>query len=210
MKTKHTTPNENRSSELLPRLSVPPSRSFGLALCASPCRTSGGCPPGAGPCEQATRIIVHLFLLYLFASLGFAADTTRHGAEDAIREAVFRWQFDHNISGQQQKAQVYFLSIGEKGGDPSDAFMKRFADRKPPVRKKSACTADAYKGVWDKQTGEEGLILRVTNIKWNSDTEVEVTGGFYAAGASASGNTYTLKKEKGKWKVTKDKTEFVA
>jgi hypothetical protein len=156
------------------------------------------------------KIIAQLFLLVGFASLGLAADKSRENQTGDIREAVFRWQFDHNASGQQKKAQVYFLEIGQKGGDPSDEFMKRFVDHKPPVRKVSACSADAGKGVLDKTTGEKGLIFRVTSIDWKSDTEVDVQGGYYEAGESASGNTYTLKKEKGKWKVTNDKMHWIS
>ena len=60
----------------------------------------------------------------------------------------------------------------------------------------------------DKKTGEQGLIFNVTRIQWKSDTEVE--GGYYEAGLSASGNTYTLKKDKGKWQVTKDKMDWIS
>jgi hypothetical protein len=148
---------------------------------------------------------VSLFLLFVFLSVGMGADNARQSQEDDIREAVFRWQFDHNVSGQQKKAKVYFLAVGEKYSDPSDQFIKRFADNKPPVRKRSECTADAGKGVLDKKTGEQGLLFHVTSIKWKSDAQVEVEGGYYEAGLSASGNIYTLKNERGKWKVTNDK-----
>jgi len=151
------------------------------------------------------RNITSLFLFLAFASVSVGADPARQRQEDDIREAVFRWQFDHNLSGQQKKAKVYFLSVGDKYGDPSDEFIKRFADNKAPVRKRSECTVDAGKGVLDKKTGEQGLIFNVTRIQWKSDTEVEVEGGYYEAGLSASGNIYTLKNERGKWKVTNDK-----
>jgi hypothetical protein len=156
------------------------------------------------------RNITSLFLFLAFASVSVGADPARQRQEDDIREAVFRWQFDHNVSGQQKKAKVYFLSVGDNYGDPSDEFIKRFADNKPPVRKRSECTADAGKGVLDKKTGGQGLIFNVTRIQWKSDTEVEVEGGYYEAGLSASGNTYTLKKDKGKWQVTKDKLDEIS
>ena len=148
---------------------------------------------------------VSLFLLFAFLSVGMGADNARQSQEDDIREAVFRWQFDHNVSGQQKKAKVYSLAVGEKYSDPSDQFMKRFADNQPPVRKRSECNADAGKGVLDKKTGEQGLLFHVTSIKWKSDAQVEVEGGYYEAGLSASGNIYTLKNERGNWKVTNDK-----
>lgn len=84
----------------------------------------------------------------------------------------------------------------------------RFSEHKPSVRKVSACSA-GVDGVRDKKTGETGLIFRVNSIKWKSLTEVDVEGGYYEAGQSGSGNTYTLKKEKGKWKVTSDKMVYI-
>jgi hypothetical protein len=57
----------------------------------------------------------------------------------------------------------------------------------------------------DKKTGEQGLLFHITSIKCKSDAQVEVEGGYYEAGLSASGNIYTLKNERGKWKVTNDK-----
>jgi hypothetical protein len=139
------------------------------------------------------------------AQMEAGANQVRQSHEDDIREAVFRWQFDHNVSGQQKKAQAYFLSVGQKHDDPSDEFMKRFADNKPPVRKRSECSADPGKGVLDKKTGERGLLFHVTSIKWKSETQVEAEGGYYEAGRSASGNVYTLKKGNGRWVVTNDK-----
>ncbi len=156
------------------------------------------------------KTITSLLLLFAFSSVGWAAGAARDSQTDDIREAVFRWQFDHNASEQQKHTQVYFLEVGDNGGDPSDEFMKRFADIKPPVRKVSASTSDIKKGVTDKSTGEKGLIFRVTSILWKSDSEVQVGGGYHEAGLSASGNIYTVKKVKGKWKVTGDRMQWVA
>src|SRR5882757_6179744 len=103
------------------------------------------------------KSILHLFLLFAFASVGLADDKVREGQTDDIREAVFRWQIDRDGSEQQTNAPVYFLQIGKKRGDPTDEFMKRFAKHKPPVRKVSACSSSG-KGVYEKKTGERGLI----------------------------------------------------
>lgn len=153
--------------------------------------------------------LIRLILLLACTSLGFAADKDqdkqRAGQVDDIREAVFRWQFDHNASGQQKNAKVYFLGFHGKQGDPTDEFMKRFAGHNPPVRKVSACESDAKKGVRDKTTGEMGLIFWISNVRWKSDTEVELGGGYDESGGSASTNVYVVKKVAGKWKVTSDK-----
>jgi len=154
------------------------------------------------------KTVARLFLLFAFTSLGFA-EKIRESQTDDIREAVFRWQFKHNASAQQENAKVYFLEVGEKEGDPPGEIIKRFADNKPPVRMRSECSVST-RGVFDKKTGEKGLLFRVRIIEWKSDMEVDVKGGYYEHGLSASGNTYTLKKEKGKWRVTNDTMHWIS
>src|ERR1043165_6923434 len=89
--------------------------------------------------------------------------------DDDIREAVFRYQFGHNASGAQQQAAVYFLEIlsnDERSSfDPSDEFMARFGDHRPPVRKQSRARPGKGSAPTDRITGEEGLIFRVGEIK---------------------------------------------
>ena len=84
------------------------------------------------------RIWLCIALVSATAILGRAADNSRESQADDIREAVFRYQFEHNASGQQQSAHDYYLAIGDQDADPSDEFMKRFAHHKPPVHKASA------------------------------------------------------------------------
>jgi hypothetical protein len=122
---------------------------------------------------------------------------------------VFRHLFEHNASGQQKKAGVYCLSLREDA-DPSDEFMKRFAGHNPPVRKLSECSIGPFDGVVDKRTHKVGLKFRVSSITWISATEAEATGGYFEGGLSASGNTYTVKKVHGKWRVTKDKMNWIS
>jgi hypothetical protein len=151
-------------------------------------------------------------LIPLFAGLWFlrtAPNPSRLQVEDDIREAVFRYQFQHNASGQQKQAGVYCLSVGEKT-DPSDELIKRFAENKPPVHKISECTVGPFDGVVDQRTHTRGLVFRVGAITWISETEVEATGGYYEGGLSSSGNTYTVRKRLGKWTVTKDKMNWIS
>jgi len=130
--------------------------------------------------------------------------------EDEIWEAVFRYQFLNNASGQQKRAAVYCLSIGESA-DPSDEFMKRFAEYQPPVRKISECNVGGFDGVVDKNTHKRGLIFRVGSMNWISGTEVEARGGYFEGGLSASGNTYTVRKGLlGQWMVSEDKMNWIS
>lgn len=156
------------------------------------------------------RTFMCIFALTCATSLVLADGPSQAKEEDDIREATFRYQFQHNASGMKQNAKVYFLSLGEeKRTDPSDEFMKRFADHKPSVKKVSSSTGGPQ-GIKDKDTGEPGLIFRVQKIKWVDDTTAEVEGGYYEAGLSASGNTYYLKKEKDKWVVKRDVMHWIA
>jgi hypothetical protein len=113
-----------------------------------------------------------------------------------IAEATFRYQFDHNHSGAQQKAATYFLVLF--GKDPEPDFLARFKDHKPPVRKGSEF----------KVYG--GLKFRVEEIKRLSDTKVVVPGGYYEGSLSSSGNTYTLEFKDGKWEVTGDQMHWIS
>lgn len=154
------------------------------------------------------KIGLYLFFLFAVSSAIFATEESR-AEEDDIRETVFRYEFEHNASAQQQDAAAYCLSFGDvKDIDPPGNFIKRFAHHKPPVRKASACKSGDF--VVDKRTGKAALVFRVTKIEWISSTEVEVDGGYYEGNMSASGNGYRAKKELGKWKVTKDKGGWIS
>ena len=153
-------------------------------------------------------------LSLLLGSLLACHGASRSAELDDIREATFRYQFVKNASGQQQSAQVYFLSViapGKKvAEDPSDEFMKRFAGQKPRVAKHSESKSSMDEGVRDRKTGERGLSFHVGEVRWKSDTAVEVDGGYYEAGLSASGNTYFLRKKKGKWVVERDVMHWIS
>lgn len=122
--------------------------------------------------------------------------TDRSAELDDVFEALFRHQFKHNASAMQQNAPAYFLSIKDK--DPSPEFLKRFAGHKPPVKNGT-----------EFEIGK-GLKFRIESWKWKSDDELELTGGYYEAGLSASGNRFTMVRKNGKWIVEKDQMEWIS
>jgi len=139
---------------------------------------------------------------------GQAKNKSRSAIEDDIREAVFRYQFLHNASGQQQHAKVYFLSLSE-GKDPNDKFVERFRGQTPPVKKGSQATTQPGV-VKDKTTGEEGIIFRVTRIKWINGSDVVVEGGYYEGNLSSSGNIYRVKLTRKRWVVKSDRMLYIS
>lgn len=62
----------------------------------------------------------------------------------------------------------------------------------------------------EKLTGKRGVMFRVRTTKWVSETEVDVAGGYFENGLSASGNNYTVIKMQGKWTVSKAKTNWIS
>jgi hypothetical protein len=126
---------------------------------------------------------------------------------DAIHEAAFRYMFEHKAAGRPPTAQVYCIGVGSRGqeADPSKSLIERFRDHAPQVVSRSACTIlDRGAGVRHDATSASALIFRVEAVRWTSDAEVEVDGGYYQSGFSSSRNTYHLKKGAGVWRVERD------
>lgn len=122
--------------------------------------------------------------------------TARSGDDQEVYEAVFRWQFQHNSSGAQQDATAFFLSINK--ADPSAEFLQRFADHQPPVEPGSRFKKGA------------GLLFRIDGIEWIDEHNAEVSGGYYEAELSASGNTYRVIRKEDKWVVEGEQMHWIS
>ena len=130
-----------------------------------------------------------------------------------LQEALFRYMFEHNHSGLQQSAPIYFISVGESSNaeypDPNPSLLARFGQHVPTVKAASSARIsdqpDDCALVRDSETGEQGLIFVIQSMRLKSADEVEALGGYYAACLSASSNRYTVKRKRNKWIVTKDK-----
>jgi hypothetical protein len=131
------------------------------------------------------------------------AEAPSPSAEDLdICETVFRYQFGHNASDVKDKAEAYFLTIFKQ--DPSDPFLQRFKNKKPPVRKGSEFVGFP----WGK-----GLEFHIDSIKHVDADKVVVGGGFEEVGrsgnANASYNVYTVVRKDGKWVVESDELQVL-
>jgi len=146
------------------------------------------------------------FIVGVGASTGwylFRPRFSRTVEEANIVEAVFRNQIAEE-SRSEGKA-VVFLSVGQE--DPSDEFIKRFADISP-VRKISQANKRGD-GVTDKQTGERGIILDVRRVEWTSDAEVRVGVGTYAWSWGQSGSVCRVVHQNEKWVVQSCELTFI-
>lgn len=113
-----------------------------------------------------------------------------------ICETVFRYQFKHNASLVQQNAKAYFIMIFKQ--DPPDVFLARFKGNTPPVRKGSEFAIG------------EGLIFCIRSINRIDENTVHVSGGYYEAELSSSGNIYTVVRKNGQWVVEKDEMQWIS
>jgi hypothetical protein len=145
------------------------------------------------------------FLVLLFAVSACAAsapppsEQDRLAAETDIAEAVFRYQFEHNASAIQQKADHYCLSLpGERS--PDAAFLHRFDGNKPPVSTADEC---------ERKSGHD-LFFRVQRFDWRSDGEVWVRGGYWEGNLSASVESYRVRRKNGKWVVDGARMEAIS
>ena len=141
--------------------------------------------------------------LLVFVLAGCSRAPNANPAEESkIRVAVFEYQME------QHPASVYFLSIGQAAGDPSDEIMQHFEGHVPPVKPASQGTAGAGAAMNDMLTGDTGIMLTAGGIEWISDTEVEVKGGYFANSKDVTGDTYRVVLQDGQWVVTKDTVDW--
>jgi hypothetical protein len=139
--------------------------------------------------------------------------TARQAQEDAIREAVFRYQFARDPSGLQQSVKVFFISIN--GKDPSAQFLARFRGNKPPVKgqsesRRSSRRHSATFQTEDRKSGELGLIFFVDNVTFDSSSAAAAAGGYYSGGLASARHRYAVAREKGKWVVKKDEITVIS
>lgn len=141
-----------------------------------------------------------LLALTACASAGPVPSTeAQTAATGDIAEAVFRYQFQHNASSLQERADRYCLSLpGERS--PEAAFLQRFDGNKPPVLGVDEC----------RRKSGKNLLFRVQRLDWRSDTEVWVSGGYWEGNLSSSAESYRVRLKDGKWVVDGARMEAIS
>ncbi len=113
----------------------------------------------------------------------------RSAEEERIYEAALR----HLLQSNTYKRQIY---LGINGKDPSDEFMRRFAESNLAVKKVST-----FRGWFNSSLGERSIVLMVSSIKWSAGDRVEVKGGITCGPLCGSGGVYELVKDRWLWMV---------
>jgi hypothetical protein len=142
-----------------------------------------------------------------------AAQPQAASVDDAVRLAVFRYQMGHNASGAQAGAPFVCLEVhqGEEARDPSPFIMTALSGGGTQVVPGSACEHSSQ-GVFLKGNAAKGrgLVFRTEKVKIDGD-KATVSGGYFEAGLSASGNVYTVERQSdGSWLVTKDEMQWIS
>ena len=120
-------------------------------------------------------------------------------ATSDIVEAVFRYQFRHNASSLQERADRYCLSLpGEQS--PDAAFLQRFDGNTPQVVGVDEC----------RRKSGKNLLFRIQKLDWRSDDEVWVSGGYWEGNLSSSGESYRVRRKDGKWVVDGARMETIS
>jgi hypothetical protein len=156
--------------------------------------------------KQSRSSVKAPLLLFLLAAATACASTPpppagpgRLAAETDVAEAVFRYQFEHNASAIQQKADHYCLSLPNERS-PDSAFLQRFQGNHPPVLSAGEC---------ERKSGHD-LFFRVQRFDWRSDTEVWVSGGYWEGNLSSSKESYRVRLKNGKWVVDGARMEAIS
>lgn len=123
----------------------------------------------------------------------------RFAAQDEILEAVFRYQFQHNASAIQSKADRYCLTLPQDK-NPGEEFLRRFAGNQPPVASADEC---------NRKRGQD-LFFRIQSLDWRSDEEVWVRGGYWEGNLSSSIEMYRVLRKNGNWIVEGSRMEAIS
>jgi len=125
---------------------------------------------------------------------------------DPVREEVIRWQ----IGRHRLRDEICFVSVSE---EPlvNTAFARRFASEPyiQPVTDSDLrapgspmlLSSKRSNGFTEAATGKPALRFTLRELKWSSDTEVEVDGSGASALMSGDFGTFIVVWTDGKWQV---------
>lgn len=148
---------------------------------------------------MVNMILCRLVLIPLTMLVVFAGQNSKQKEEfdSEIVESVFRYQITQCAENTSLK--VFLLSV--HGKDPSDEFMKRFADDSVRVKKRSDISKSETNEFIDKESGKFAGLLSIDKLKLLEEGRAQVEGSCGYADWAARGYRYSLVIEKNRWIV---------
>jgi len=127
-----------------------------------------------------------------------SGEPSRSAQEEDIREAVYRYQFkDFGLI-------VAYHFIAVNGKNPPASVLQRLHGEQPPVLPVSDAERikKPMRQIQNRNDFKQGVLFNQGQIKWISDTKVDVEGGFECGDIcdEASG-VFHVSKSEGKWVV---------
>jgi hypothetical protein len=128
-------------------------------------------------------------------------------SEDALREIVFI----HILKPWIAKTEEGFFCLGvDVNQDLSKSLLKRLQRQTSKIRNDSSCLISDDSTVVDVESGKRGVRFSISKIKWVSETEAKVEAGSYVGNMGSDGCLYSLKKEKGEWRIVKEENCWIS
>ncbi len=146
--------------------------------------------------HRTWRAVCLLGTMLLLA--GSQSGRAAEGEEDeAIREAVFRFQIALETKGDPGRILCLGVGNGGQRQSPSPTLMRRFADD-ARVRSVASCRVQPG-GVVDTETGGDATLATTASIKRVGRSEAHVQGGYYRNARSSEHYTYRVVREEQGW-----------
>jgi len=135
-----------------------------------------------------------------------AAPVSRETEQDAVLEAVFRFQISRAAPAAEEGICLTvrrLVSGEEEMGDPSNALLASLQAQHPHARKGSECRLELGAPATVLATGGPAVSLDAGPVAWQSHDEASVEGGYTRGGWHIHEERYEVVRRAGTWSVRK-------
>jgi hypothetical protein len=141
-------------------------------------------------------VFISFFLVSIFGCSSVPNEKSNH---TAIAVCIIRHFTSPNADLPEKARLVYFLDTQQIGASVSDV-IQRLADLPFSYKNASERSKHPQRGnVWDSTLKKDGLIILLTDLKFISQSEVQVTVTYQGDNTYAGSMKYVLRKRFGHW-----------
>lgn len=121
---------------------------------------------------------------------------------DEVRLIVLSEILKPRLSARNIAKEIFYIAVDDNQ-DPSPALLEKLSKPQMNLMPDSECFLDRDDGdsVRNVSTGERGVRLRVSKIKWLKPTLAELTGGSYVGNMGSDGCKYIVERKDSEWKI---------